>query len=128
MAYEVPTAAAPRRGIPRSSHAVDSVGVKRRVWPPPRSGAMLTFRPSLPDQMTQETGKRPNGAAAAILAVRPARTPRHNYYEGILRLGAAAVDTSYAIVRASFSPNHNFKQRFLGVWRPNAQSNRDFRS
>ena len=34
---------------------------------------MLTFRPSLPDRMTQETGKRPNGAAAAILAVSPPR-------------------------------------------------------
>ena len=62
----------PRRGAEslRISHAVDSVGVERRVSPPPRHGAMLTFRPSLPDQMTQETGKRPNGAAAAILAVR----------------------------------------------------------
>jgi hypothetical protein len=56
--------------------------------------------------MTQETGKRPNGAAAAMLAVRPPRSPRHEYYEGIPRLGAAAVDTLYAIVRASFSPNH----------------------
>ena len=55
----------------RSSHAVESVGVERRVSPPPRRGAMLTFRPSLPDQMIQETGKRPNGAVAAILAVRP---------------------------------------------------------
>ena len=71
----------PRRGAEshRSSHAVDSVGVERLVSPPPRRGAMLTFRPSLPDQMTEETGKRPNGAAAAILAVRLARTPRHDY-------------------------------------------------
>jgi len=61
---------------------------------------MLTFRPSLPDEMNQETGKRSNGAAAAILAVRPPRTPRHDYYEGIPRLGAAAVDTLYAIARA----------------------------
>jgi len=51
--------------------------------------------------MTQETGKCPNGAAAAMTAVRPARTPRHDYYEGIPRLGAAAVNTSYAIVNAS---------------------------
>jgi hypothetical protein len=69
---------------------------------------MLTFRPSLPDQMTKETGKRPDGAAAAILAGRPGRTPRHEYYEGIPRLGAAAVDTSYAIVCSSFSPNYHF--------------------
>jgi hypothetical protein len=34
---------------------------------------MRTFRPSFPTQMTQETGKRPNGAAAAILAVSPPR-------------------------------------------------------
>jgi hypothetical protein len=57
--------------------------------------------------MTQETGKRPNGAAAAILAVRPARNPQHDYYDVSLLHGAAAVDTSYAIVRASFSPNHH---------------------
>jgi hypothetical protein len=59
--------------------------------------------------MTQETGKRLNSAAAAILAVRPARSPRYDYYEGIPRLGAAAIDTSYAIVRASFSPKHHSK-------------------
>ena len=61
--------------------------------------------------MTQETGKRPNGAAAAILAVRPSRTPRHDYYGGIPRLGAAAVDTSYAIVCASFSLKYHSKKR-----------------
>jgi len=42
-----------------------------------------------------------------MLAVRSPRSPRHDYYEGIPRLGAAAVDTSYAIVRASFSPNYH---------------------
>ena len=31
---------------------------------------------------------------------------------GIPRLGVAAVDTSYAIVRASFSPNHHSKSAF----------------
>jgi len=38
----------PRRGpeCHRSSHAVESMGVERRVSPPPRRGAMLTFRPS----------------------------------------------------------------------------------
>ena len=106
-------------------------GGRQRVSPPPRRRAMLTLRPSLPDQMTQETGKRPNGAAAAILDVRLARTPRHDYYEGIPRLGAAAVDTSHGIYRASFSPNHHSKQRFLGVRRPkslaqSAQSNSDY--
>jgi hypothetical protein len=30
---------------------------------------MLTLIPSLPEQMTQETGKRPNDAVAAILDV-----------------------------------------------------------
>jgi len=58
------------------------------------------------------------GAAAVILAVRPPLSPRHDYYEVIPRLGAAAVGTSYAIVRASFSPNHHSKGRFLGLWRP----------
>ena len=74
----------PRRGAEslRSSHVVECVWVERRVSPPPRRGAIPTFRPSLPDRMTQETGKRPNGAAAAILAVRPARTPRHDYTKG----------------------------------------------
>jgi len=49
---------------------------------------------------------------------------------GIPRLGVAAVDTSYAIVRASFSPNHHSKERFLGLRRPKslAQSAHDFRS
>jgi len=68
--------------------------------------------------MTQETGMRPNGAVAAILAVRPPWTRRHDYYECISRLGAAAADTSYVIVRASFSPIHHEKKRFLGSWRP----------
>jgi hypothetical protein len=110
----------PRRGAESllSSHAVDSVGVERRVSPPPCRGAMLTFRPSLPDQMTQETRKYPNGAAVAILAVQTPRSPRHDYYERISCLGAAAVDTSYAIVRASFSPNHHSEQRFLELRRP----------
>jgi len=67
------------------------MGFERRVSLPPRRGAMLTLRPSLPDRMTQETGKRPNGAAAAILAIRPPRSPPHDYYEGIPRLGVAAV-------------------------------------
>jgi len=34
---------------------------------------MRTFRPSFSTQMTQETGRRPNGAAAAIPPVRPPR-------------------------------------------------------
>jgi len=41
-----------------------------------------------------------------------------DYYEGITRLGAAAVGTSYAIVHALFSPNHHSKERFLGLRRP----------
>jgi hypothetical protein len=46
-------------------------GGKWRVSPPARLGAMRTFRPSFPTQMTQETGQRPNSAAAAILPVCP---------------------------------------------------------
>jgi hypothetical protein len=40
MAYELSTAATPRRGIPSYSHVVESVRVERRVLPlPRRSGA-----------------------------------------------------------------------------------------
>jgi len=53
-----------------------------------------------------------------MLALRTPRTPQHDYIEGIPRLGAAAVYTSYATVRASFSPNYHKKKRFLGVRRP----------
>jgi len=68
-----------------------------------------------------------------MLATRPTRSPRHDYYEGIPRLGVAAVDTLYAIVRASFSPNDHSKQRFLGLRRPkslaqSAHEDSDFRS
>jgi len=73
---------------------------------------MRTFRPSFPTQLTQETGKRPNGAAAAILAVSSPRIDARDYYEGIPRLGAAAAATSYANVRASFSPIPHSKQSF----------------
>jgi hypothetical protein len=55
---------------------------------------------------------RPNGAAAAILAVRPPRSLRHDYYERIPRLDAAVAETSHANVRASFSPIHHSKQSF----------------
>ena len=125
----------PRRGAEslRSSHAVDSVGVKRQVSPPPRRGAMPTFRPSLPDRMTQETGERPHGAAAAILAVRPARTPRHDYTKGF-RASAWPPSTLRTPLFARHSrQNTTVKQRFLGRRRPisvaqsvSAQSNNDF--
>ena len=62
-------------------------------------GAMRRFRLSFHTQMTQESGKRPNGAAAAILAVQPSRSTRRDYYEGIPRLGAADAPTLYANVR-----------------------------
>jgi hypothetical protein len=65
-----------------------------------------------PQQMTKEMRKRPNGAAAAIIAVRPPRSPRRDYYEGIPRLGAVAAATSYANFRASFSPDSPLKQCF----------------
>ena len=48
----------------------------------------------------------------AILAIRPPSSPRHDHYEGIPRLGAAAVGTLHAIVRASFMPNHPQKSVF----------------
>jgi len=105
----------PRRGAEslRGSQAVDSVGIERRISPPPRRGAMLTFRPSLPDRMTQETGKRPDGAAAAILAVRPARTPRHDFTKGF-RASAWPPSTvrTPLFVRHSRQINHS-KERCL---------------
>ena len=52
-----------------NGHARPYAGGGRRVTPSPRLGAMRTFKPSFPTQMTQGTGQRPNGAAAAILAV-----------------------------------------------------------
>jgi len=71
---------------PLNWHARRCARGERRVSPPARLGAMRTFRPSFPTQMTQETGKRPNGAAAAILAVRPARSPRRDYEAGTAKI------------------------------------------
>jgi hypothetical protein len=63
----------PRRGAESlpGSIAVESVRVERRVSPPPRRGTMFTFRPSLHDQISQGTAKRPMGVAAVIIVVRP---------------------------------------------------------
>jgi hypothetical protein len=97
---------------------VKSVVVERRVSPPPRLRVMLTFTPSLTEHMTQETGKRHNGAVAAKLAVRPTRVHGMDMAKWIPRLDAAAADTSYVIVCESFSPIHPSKQRFLGFRRP----------
>jgi len=44
---------------------------------------MRTFRPSFPTQMTQETGQRPNGAAAAILAVSAPRIDARAHLAGV---------------------------------------------
>ena len=52
----------------------------------------------------------------ALIAVRPPRITRHDYYEGIPCLGAAATATSYVNVRASFSPKAT-QNRVLGVSR-----------
>jgi len=47
---------------------------------------MRTFRSSFPTQMTQETGQRPNGAAAAIPEVsRPRIDARAHLMGGYLR-------------------------------------------
>ena len=82
---------------PSNRHARRCAARERRASPPARLGAMHTFKLSFPTQMTQATGK-------AILVVRPPRSPRRDYHEGIPRLGAAAAANSYANVRASFSP------------------------
>jgi len=49
----------------------------------------------------------PAGAAAAIHAVYGPQGVHIEYYEGIPRLGVAAADIIYAIVRASFSLLHH---------------------
>jgi hypothetical protein len=43
---------------------------------------MRTFGPSFPAQMTQETGKRPNGAAAAILVISSPHIDARAYLRG----------------------------------------------
>jgi len=68
--------------------------------------------------MTQETGKRPNGAAAAILAVPLPRIDANAYNRGIVCGGFAAADTSYVIVRASLAPIHHSKQPFISSGDP----------
>jgi len=64
--------------------------------------------------MTQETDKRPNGAAV-----------RHDYYEGIPHLGAAAAATSYAnfaLHSRKIATQKRAPGRFEGrnFWRPRA--------
>jgi len=92
---------------PFSRHARYYVGVKRRLSLPPR--------PSFPTHMIQGTGKRPNGAAAAIHTVYGPQGIRVDLYEGIPRLGLAAVDTSYVIVRASFSSIRHSKRSIQAI-------------
>ena len=104
---------------------MEFVQVERRVSPPPRHRATFTFRPSFATQMTQETGKRYNGAAAAILAVRPPQSPRHNYCGGIPRLGEAAAATSYPMFARhsrQFPTENRAARGFEGqrFWRPRA--------
>ena len=71
---------------PLNGHAHRFAGGNRRVSPSPRLGAMRTFRPPFPTQMTQVTGQCPNCAAAANLVVSPPRIDaRANLMEGYLR-------------------------------------------
>ena len=67
----------------RGGHPGYPVASKRRVSPPLLPRGVLTFRPSFPNQMTYKTGKRPTGAAAAILAVYGPRGIRNDSFEGI---------------------------------------------
>jgi hypothetical protein len=69
-------------------------------------------------QMTQEMGTQPNGAPAAILAVPFPRVDTNALIRGVVCGGFAAADTSYVIVRASFSPIRHSKQPFSFYWRP----------
>jgi len=68
--------------------------------------------------MTQEMGTRPNGAPAAILAVPFPRVDTNAHVKGGCLRRFAAADTSYVIVRASFSPIRHSKQTFSFYWRP----------
>jgi hypothetical protein len=87
----------------RSSHTVDSVGVERRVSPPPHHRAMLTFRRSLPDRMNQEIGTPEQRGGGHTCG--PTNMQRYSA-------------PSYAAVRASFPPIHHAHKRFVGVRRP----------
>jgi len=69
-------------------------------------------------QVTQETGKRHNGAAAAILAVPFPRVDTYARIKGGCLLWFPAAGTSYVIVRASFAPIRHSKQPFSFYWRP----------
>jgi hypothetical protein len=84
MADEVSTAAAPRCEIP-SLYLCCGVRWDRTASiaaaAPPGDAHILTV---------DKRGSA-RGAAGAVLAGRPPRTPRHDYYEEIPRLGAAAV-------------------------------------
>jgi len=62
--------------------------------------------------MTQETGQRPNGAVAAILAVSAPRIDARAHLTGGHLRRFTAGTTSYANVRASFSPIPHSKQSF----------------
>jgi len=52
MAYEVSTAATPRRGISSYSHVVEGVRVKWRVSPPPRRSGASPFLESFDREVT----------------------------------------------------------------------------
>jgi len=65
--------------------------------------------------MIQETGKRHNGAAAAILTD---PFPRVDILRGVVCGGFAAADTPYVVARASFAPIHHSKQPFSYYQRP----------
>jgi len=74
----------PRRGAEslRSSHPVDSVGVERRVSPPPRRWGACQFLESFEWETTVEMSASPRGAPATILAVPPPRIDARAYLKG----------------------------------------------
>ena len=75
-------------------------------------------------QMTQETGNRPHGEAAAILAVPFPRVDTNAHIKGDACGGFAAADISYIIVRASFAPIHHSKQPFHSTGDPSHRRSR----
>jgi len=94
---------------------------------------MRTLRPSLPTQMTQETGQRPNGAAAAILAVSTPHIVARAHFNGGLPaavLPPAQLRTPmFARQSRRFPTLNRAPGRFEGrkSWRPSGKACFDIR-
>ena len=110
MMYEVSAAAKP----PQTTPLFIGIRVDTRV-----EEHLYTVKMGQP---TQETGKRPNGAASEMLAVTPRVSTRMQKRRGVVCGGFAATDTSYVIVRASFARISHSIQTFPFYWRPKSSA------